>query len=152
MKTQVNSDKSIRVSAGLVRFVSAEADSALDRFAARVTRVEVHLSDVNSKKAGDGDKRCMVEARPAGLRPVSVTASAATVEAAVAGALGKMRRSLTTVFGRLGRSRGTAPSVAKTAPSTPARAAKATTAAGRPTRSRATATKAAGSTRAVGAK
>ena len=100
MKTQVNSNQSITVSASLVRFVSAEVDRALNWFAAKLTRVEVHLSDVNSKKAGEADKRCMVEARRR-MRPISVTATAATVEAALAGALGKMPGHLTTVFGRL---------------------------------------------------
>jgi hypothetical protein len=113
MKTQINSDRSIKVSAGLVRFVGTEVDRTLDRFAARVTRLELHLSDVNSHRGGDSDKQCLVEARPAGLRPVSVTATAASVDVAVVRALKKMRRSLTTVFGRVGRSRGRAGSVAK---------------------------------------
>ncbi len=150
MKTQVNSDQSITVSASLVRFVSAEVDRALDRFAAKLTRVEVHLSDVNSKKAGEADKRCMVEARPAGSRPISVTATAATVEAALAGALGKMRRSLTTVFGRLGRTVGRAPSGAKSVPPTRAGAAK--SALERPAAARATAPTSAAKTTAAAKK
>jgi hypothetical protein len=39
---------------------------ALRRFASQITRVEVHVADVNAGKQGSADKRCMMEARPAG--------------------------------------------------------------------------------------
>ena len=103
MKIQVNSDRTIGVDATLVRFVEDEANRALDRFAARVTRVEVHLSDVDGAKTGQVDKSCRVEVRPANERPLAASAQAATTESAVRGALGKMKRSLTTFFGRKGR-------------------------------------------------
>jgi hypothetical protein len=76
----------------------------LDRFAIRLTRVEVHLSDVDNRKTGRTDKRCLIEARPAGNRPLSASATATKTESAVGEALGKMQRSLTTFFGRKGRS------------------------------------------------
>ena len=46
MKIQVNSDKTIAVDAGLIRFIEGEVRRLLDRFAIRLTRVEIHLSDV----------------------------------------------------------------------------------------------------------
>jgi hypothetical protein len=98
MKVQVNSDRTIAVDTRLVHFVEAEANRVLSRFARRLTRVEVHLSDVNGPKTGQVDKRCMIEARPKSARPRSATAKAATLRTAVAQALGKMRRSLTTFF------------------------------------------------------
>ncbi len=128
MKTQVNSDKSIKVSAAFIRFIDTETDRVLDRFAAQLTRVEVHLSDVNSKKTGGADKQCVVEARPAGLRPVSVTATAPTVNMAFAQALNKMRRSLTSIFGRLGRSSRHADPARTTAAKKPVSAKKKTAA------------------------
>ena len=69
MKIQVNSDKTIAVDASLTRFVEGEVRRVLARFAKRLTRVEVHLSDVDSRKTGQADKRCLLEARPAGDRP-----------------------------------------------------------------------------------
>jgi hypothetical protein len=104
MKIQVNSDKTIDVDASLTRFVEGEVSRVLDRFAIRLTRVEVHLSDVDNRKTGRADKRCLIEARPGGNRPLSASATSTKTESAVAEALGKMQRSLTTFFGRKGRS------------------------------------------------
>jgi ribosome-associated translation inhibitor RaiA len=104
MKIQANSDKTIGVDASLTQFVEDEASRLLDRFAAKLTRVEVHLSDVDNKKTGRADKRCLVEVRPAGDRPVSASATATTKESAVSDALKKMQRLLATFFGRKGRS------------------------------------------------
>ncbi|MEO0511587.1 MAG: HPF/RaiA family ribosome-associated protein [Planctomycetota bacterium] len=42
------------------------------RFGERLTRVEVHLGDVNEHKKGPDDKRCMIEVRPAGRDPIAV--------------------------------------------------------------------------------
>jgi hypothetical protein len=67
--------------------------------------VEVHLSDVNSRKFGVNDKRCLVEVRPARHRPVTATSRAQTVRKAVGEALTKMRSGLETFYGRL-ESRG----------------------------------------------
>ena len=103
MKIQVNSDKTIAVDASLTRFVEGEVSRVLRRFAARLTRVEVHLSDVDNRKTGQADKRCLVEARPAGARPLSTSAKATKMASAVGEALGKMQRSLTTFLGRTGR-------------------------------------------------
>jgi ribosome-associated translation inhibitor RaiA len=103
MKIQVNSDKTIAVDARLTRFVEGEVNRALDRFAIRLTRVEIHLSDVDNRKTGQADKRCLIEVRPAGARPLSASAKATKMASAVGEALGKMQRSLTTFFGRRGR-------------------------------------------------
>lgn len=103
MKIQVNSDKTIAVDASLTRFVEGEVRRVLARFAKRLTRVEVHLSDVDSRKTGQADKRCLIEARPAGDRPVSASAKATRMASAIGEAAGKMQRLLTTFFGRRGR-------------------------------------------------
>jgi hypothetical protein len=71
--------------------------------------VEVHLSDVNSHKFGTHDKRCRVEVRPAGHRPLTASNSAGKVQQAVVGALTKMRNSLETVFGRIQTRRAAVP-------------------------------------------
>jgi hypothetical protein len=101
MRIQINSDKNITVDTRVIHFVGAEVNRVLKKFTGKLTRVEVHLSDVNSHKFGTHDKRCLIEARPARHRPLTATTGAATVKQAVAGALSKMRSSLHTFFGRL---------------------------------------------------
>lgn len=116
MKIQVNSDSTIDVDAHLTRFVKGEVSRLLDRFATSLTRVEVHLSDVDNMKSGKADKRCLIEARPAGAQPRTASAKATKVSSAVDQALGKMQRSLTTFFGRKER-----PAVAVSRPASMAR-------------------------------
>ena len=109
MRIQVNSDKNIGTDTRMIAFVEGEVNRFMKRFARRLTRVEVHLSDVNSHKFGTHDKRCRVEVRPAGHRPLTASNGAANVEQAVVGALTKMRNSLETVFGRIQSRRATVP-------------------------------------------
>jgi hypothetical protein len=102
MKIQVNTDRNIEGDEALVQLVEAEVQYGLERFDDRLTRVEVHLGDENAEKDGGGaDKRCLLEARPAGMQPVVVTEFAETVEQAVVGATGKMQTLLNSRFGRI---------------------------------------------------
>ena len=100
MKIQINSDKQIVVDAMLSSAVESEIRRALERFEPQLTRVEVHLRDLNSNKPGPRDKRCQLETRPAGRQPVSVAHEARTVEQSVRAAAAKMKRLLQTSFGR----------------------------------------------------
>ena len=102
MKIQVNSDASIAVDRRMIEFVREEVNRAIGRFRAKLTRVEVHLSDVNSYKFGTHDKRCLIEARPAGKRPLVVSAAAGRMNAAVRSSLSKLKTVLETSFGRIG--------------------------------------------------
>jgi hypothetical protein len=102
MQVQVNSDRSVNVDDEFSQLVEMTVNKSLARFDGRITRVEVHLSDVNSGKFGSDDKRCLMEARPAGRDPVAVTNEAATLEELVRGASDKLRRLLSSLFGRLG--------------------------------------------------
>ncbi len=74
--------------------VEAAVSAGLDRFAEHLTRVEVHLADVNAAKGGAADKRCMIEARPNGQQPVAVTHQAETIPLAIDGAIEKARKVL----------------------------------------------------------
>jgi hypothetical protein len=85
--------------------VTAAVEAGLARYQERLTRVEVHLSDVNGPKGGR-DCRCALEARPAGRKPVAVTSEAHTPDDAVEGAVDKMISLLTTAFEREGDVRG----------------------------------------------
>jgi hypothetical protein len=102
---EVRTANSVKGSAGLDAFAEEVVTGGLSRFMPRVTRIDVHLSDANADKKGDEDKRCQIEVRPASRQPVSATATAGTIEKALTTAVGKMKRLLTTQFGRE-RSRG----------------------------------------------
>jgi hypothetical protein len=69
------------------------------------------LGDENANKSGEADKRCMLEARPAGQQPVAVTHYAvthyaATLEDAISGAAQKLNNLLDSKFGRLSDHKG----------------------------------------------
>ena len=101
MKIQVNTDGSVEGSETLRSSVEADVRSALARFADRLTRIEVHLGDEDGNKdSGGADKRCLLEARPAGMDPVVVTAFAGTVDQACHDATRKMQSRLNSIFGR----------------------------------------------------
>lgn len=102
MHIRVNTDRNIEGSDRLASNMEAIVRDAIARFADRITRVEMHLSDENSRdKGGTADKRCLLEARLAGLRPVVVSHVADSVEQAVDGAAEKLARSLDHTLGRL---------------------------------------------------
>jgi ribosome-associated translation inhibitor RaiA len=101
MHIQVNTDSHIHGHDALAQTIEDMVRDTLDRFSDRITRVEIHLSDVNSHKSGDDDIRCMIEARPAGHRPLATSHHAGIVDDAVQGAVEKLERALESTFGRL---------------------------------------------------
>lgn len=101
MQIQVNTNSSVAGGEGLSRRVEGVVENALGRFGDRITRVEVHLNDVNAQKEGDSDNRCMMEARLTGLQPISVTHNADTLDQAIDGAAKKLQRSLDSTLGKL---------------------------------------------------
>jgi ribosome-associated translation inhibitor RaiA len=102
MIIQINTDSNIEGNRELAQQVETVVGDSLERFGDQITRVEVHLSDENSdKKFGAEDKRCLLEARLAGLQPLAVSHQAATMEQAVDGAVDKLMRSIDTTLGKL---------------------------------------------------
>lgn len=101
MQVQVNTDKNIEGGERLTQYVKTEIDAKLHRFGAQITRVEAHLSDENSHKSHADGKKCVLEARPAGLQPIAVTHQAATLDQAIHGAVEKLERLLDNTFGHL---------------------------------------------------
>ncbi|MDP1966431.1 MAG: HPF/RaiA family ribosome-associated protein [Reyranella sp.] len=101
MQIQINTDSNIEGREDLAASVQAVVEGAVQRFSDRITRVEVHLSDENSRKSGHDDKRCMMEARVEGRQPTAVTHRAATLDQAVDGAAEKLKRSLESTLERL---------------------------------------------------
>ena len=61
MKILVNTDASIQGNEKLEQHTQATVQSVLGHLADHITRVEVHLSDVNSSKGGNDDKRCLLD-------------------------------------------------------------------------------------------
>ena len=102
MQIQVRTDNHIVGSAELTRQIDAVVANALSHFGDRVTRVEVYLSDENSsQKSGEKDKRCVVEARLAGLQPIAVSHHGAFLDQAIDGAAAKLEKTLKRTLGRL---------------------------------------------------
>lgn len=97
MQIQVNTPDGAG-GADLIASVERAVREAVGRFEDHLTRIEVHLGDVNAQKGGARDKRCMVEARPTGKAPIAVSHQAETVVQAMNGALGKMVRALDTAL------------------------------------------------------
>jgi ribosome-associated translation inhibitor RaiA len=100
MQIQVNTDDNVAGREELARRVETEVLSALRRFSGHITRVEVHLSDENAEKGGANDKRCLMEARPKGLKPLAVSHQGATLEEAFTGAAKKLQAALESMLGR----------------------------------------------------
>ena len=101
MQIQVNTDHNIAGHEALASHVSGLVENALNHVSDHITRVEVHLSDENSNKGGENEKRCVMEARLEGRQPVAVTHQATTVEQSVEGAVHKLSRLIESTLGRL---------------------------------------------------
>lgn len=96
MQIQLNTDKHIIGSPDLLDHVQKTLEHELKHVASEVTRVEVHLNDLNSNKSGEDDKRCQLEARVAGIPPISVEHRASSIHVALKGAAGQLARAVKT--------------------------------------------------------
>ena len=94
MQILINSDHHIKGGESANETVESIVGAAVDRFADRITRIEVHLSDTNGPKHGERSKRAVMEARIGGLRPVAVAHEAPNLLSAVESAADKLKRSL----------------------------------------------------------
>ena len=72
MQILINSDHGVHGGATATETVESIVEDAVDHFTTRITRVEVHLSDTNGPEHGEHAKRCVMEARIAGVRPLAV--------------------------------------------------------------------------------
>ena len=99
MQFQFNSDNRITGDLAVAGRMETMVRGRLGRIADRLTRVQVHVSDVNGPKRGN-DIRCAVELRPNGMKPISATDEATTVKAAVASATDKALAALKRRLGK----------------------------------------------------
>ena len=100
MQFQFNSDSSVMGTANVAERVEEMVREKLFRFEERLTRVEVHVSDVNGSKHGADDKHCTIEARPRGGRPIGVTGKADKVDDAARKAANTLAQRLERLFGK----------------------------------------------------
>lgn len=101
MQIQTNTDHHIDGNAALSAHVDTVVENALRHIKSHLTRVEVHLEDQNAGKAGNDDKRCLMEARLKNHQPVAVSHHAGSVHEAIDGAARKLRAALEALLGRL---------------------------------------------------
>ncbi len=99
MQVQVNHDNRVRLAEDTAERLSRTVEDYLSKFADRITRVEMHLSDTNGGKGGL-DKRCMLEARMSNLQPIAVTHHAETVQLAIDGALARLDHAIGHAIGK----------------------------------------------------
>jgi ribosome-associated translation inhibitor RaiA len=106
MQVNVIGDNHVKGTADVAGEVESSVEAALKRFGAQITRVEAHLSDVNSHKSGHSDKQCTVEAHVAGLQAIAATGNGGSLDQAVAEALDKLVAQLERKLGKLGEQKG----------------------------------------------
>ncbi|HVM22366.1 MAG TPA: HPF/RaiA family ribosome-associated protein [Sphingomicrobium sp.] len=100
MQFLFNSDNQTPLGADAAERAEAIVASRLDRISDRLTRVEVHVSDVDGPRNGGDDMRCAIEIRPNGMRPITATDQAATVETAIGSAADKVLKAFDRQVGK----------------------------------------------------
>ena len=101
MKIQLNTDRNIQGTEALEQAVKDKINHGLKHFADHITRVEVHLADTNADKSGPEDIQCKLEARIAGMQPITVTGKNKQKGAALDETIDKMKAAVRTVIGKM---------------------------------------------------
>ena len=101
MQIQINSDHHISASPELAGRIQELVRGSLERYSDRITRIEVHLNDLNSVKGGGNDKRCLMEARVAGFGPIDANHEAPSLDLAIDGAMEKLERAIEHKLGKI---------------------------------------------------
>ncbi len=100
MQIDVSTDSHIDGREKLTRYVQGHVETALERFSARITRVEVHLSDASGNKEGREDTKCVMEVRIGGRPPVAVKSQESNVDQAITAATHKLKHLVESTLGR----------------------------------------------------
>lgn len=104
MQIQINA-ADLSTTDALWTFINQEVTHQLKHHADQLTRVEVHLHDLNGKHKSGMDKRVVMEARPRGHQPIVAQDESTDIYEAVKGAARKLDRALTHKLERLGDKR-----------------------------------------------
>ena len=120
MQILLHSDPNIDGNQRMAEHLNGVVTEVMGRFGERITRVEAHLSDVNSQvKASGSDVHCTLEARLVGLDPVVVKDHAGNAHQAIDGAVRKLQRAVATAISKHDpRSHRTAADTAASNPAT----------------------------------
>ena len=100
MNIEVRTDKHIENTAKLADHVRSQLTQKFSRYSEKLTHIEVHFSDENADKGGANDKRCAIEARAAGLKPMGVSHKASNIDLALEGAITKLQHSFEHAFAK----------------------------------------------------
>ena len=104
MLIQVNTDHNIEGTQRFKDYVDELLRTSLGRFGEQLTRVEVYLSDERGEREGSLEqKRCLLEARLAGLAPLSVCEQGGSLHEVLAGSVTKLTHLLESTLSRLDR-------------------------------------------------
>ena len=109
MQIQIRSDNHIHVHATRAAELETIVKHALRHCSQHVTRVELHLSNINGTKAGQPDKCCVMEVRLERLQPMAVTETSQTIGESVTGAAEKLERLIKSTLERAADRRPPAP-------------------------------------------
>jgi hypothetical protein len=105
MLIQISTDRTVHGGEELIRHFESELAARLSRFSDHITRLEVHFSEETAAAAGL-DRRCVIEARPEGRRPVAVSHHAGSAAEACRGAAHKLESVLESAYGRAEHHKG----------------------------------------------
>lgn len=100
MHVQINAAEGIEVSDALAEHIHHSLETVEKRFGDRLTRIEIHLKDINGPKGGP-DKHCTLEARPRGLEPAIAEATADDAYDVVRNTASKLEKVLDKRLGKL---------------------------------------------------
>lgn len=107
MEIQINTDNSISGTASMIDEMRERLEDRLSRrFGSRLTRLEVHIRDIDGDSNRSDGVEAQIEARPANGDPVSVSERAGDPMQAFNAALVPLVARLSTLFGKRERVRG----------------------------------------------
>lgn len=92
MQVHVSTDNHIAGRERLASYITSVVENTLSHFRQRITRVEVHLRDENGQKPGAHDKRCVMEVRLEGSKPIAVSHTSGRMDEAISGTANKLKR------------------------------------------------------------
>lgn len=105
MDFQFNSDRRIDGTDELATEIEGRVRDRLRRFASRLTRIELHLRDIDGTTNGANGIECVIEARPANGLPMAASERSREIMPAVNGAIVKLMSKMDSTFGKADRVR-----------------------------------------------
>jgi len=104
MQVQIHTDNHIEGTDAMAQWASSSIKAGLTRFSGQITRIEVHLSDLNGGKKNTAESiQCTLEARLEGHQPLALKHHGANLNQAIEGATEKMGRLIDNTLGRNAR-------------------------------------------------